>query len=258
MKISEYEESKNFTYLNQLINTGQFEIKLDHDIVLEEKEEEKFPEGIIIDYFFLAIDGNGHTIDAQGRTRIFKNMGKYMTIKNVKLQNGYAKEGGAIYNHEGTITIEESVLENNTTKFSGGAIYNNGKSIISDTTLQKNTSIGKRAFYGNRCGGAINNAGILTLTNTTLRKNTAIEGGAIHNYFGTATIQDTLLQENRAVMEGGAIHNYDELILENTIITQNTAKYGGTIWTENQEDIKLKSCTMEDNKPEDIYSENNS
>lgn len=80
--------------------------------------------GIKLDVDDLAIDGNGHAIDARGLTRIFYCTGQNVTIKNIILKNGFAKEyGGAINNH-GELTITKSTLNNNTSRTSGGAVYN--------------------------------------------------------------------------------------------------------------------------------------
>lgn len=78
---------KNFTYLNKLIHSGEKEIKLEHDIIYEKGEKSMC---IFVDVNDIVIDGNGHSIDARGLTRIFIIKGRNVTIKNIKLQNGYA------------------------------------------------------------------------------------------------------------------------------------------------------------------------
>lgn len=65
--------SKSFKYLYDLIHSGIKEINLDSDIVLNSEEKSDFLNGIKLDIDDLVINGNGHTIDACGKTRIFKN-----------------------------------------------------------------------------------------------------------------------------------------------------------------------------------------
>ena len=116
---------RNFKYLDELIHSDEKEIILDSDIVLSDGEESEYKDGITLDIDDLVIDGNGHTIDAQEKTRIFECIGKNITIKNITLKNGFAEEdGGAIYKIRGQLTITESTLNNNTAKYDGGAIYN--------------------------------------------------------------------------------------------------------------------------------------
>ncbi|RAP51646.1 MAG: hypothetical protein BZ137_09790 [Methanosphaera sp. rholeuAM130] len=87
-------------------------------MILEEGEDDENPEGILIDIDDIIIDGNGHTIDAQKVTRIFKITGKNITLKNGYTQKNTEKRGGgAIYNEKGEITIQNSTLNNNTTKY---------------------------------------------------------------------------------------------------------------------------------------------
>ena len=62
---------KNFKYLDDLIHSGAKDIVLDSDIVLGTDEWSKYEDGINLNVDGLAIDGNGHTIDAKEKTRIF-------------------------------------------------------------------------------------------------------------------------------------------------------------------------------------------
>jgi hypothetical protein len=63
--------SNNFKYLDEMIHSGAKEIVLDSDIVLSDGEESEYKNGIKLDVDDLVIDGNGHTINAQGKIRIF-------------------------------------------------------------------------------------------------------------------------------------------------------------------------------------------
>ena len=174
---------KNFRYLDNLIHSGVKEVVLDSDIVLGSDEKSQYLNGIKLDVDDLAIEGNGHAIDAQGITRIFYCTGKNVTIRNIILKNGFTKEnGGAIYNKSGKLTITKSTLNNNAAqgwKSSGGAIDNK--------------------------------SGELTIIESMLTENTArSDGGAINNYEGKLTISESTLNENTSKEDGGAIHNHNE------------------------------------------------
>ena len=78
--------SKNFKYLDELIHSGIKEIVLDSDIVLSDDEELQYLEGIKLDVDDLIINGNGHRIDAQGKTRIFEANGKNIILKTLYLK----------------------------------------------------------------------------------------------------------------------------------------------------------------------------
>ena len=131
--------SKNFRYLDDLIHSGANEIVLDSDIVLGDGEESEYEDGIKLDVDDLAIDGNGHSIKAQGKARIFCCTGKNITVKNIVLKNGFVEGyGGAIRIVSGEITIIRSILKGNTGKW-GGAIYNDkGELTITESALQEN------------------------------------------------------------------------------------------------------------------------
>ena len=213
--------SKNFKYLDELIHSGIKEIVLDSDIVLSDDEELQYLEGIKLDVDDLIINGNGHRIDSQGKTRIFHCTGKNIAIENIILKNGYAKrDGGAIVNVRGGLSITHSAFAGNIGKWSG-AIYNKGGELsVADSTFTGNTTKGN--------GGAIHNFdGGLTITESTFTGNTASYGGAIRNDWGELTITESTLTGNTAHRYGGAINNDEgELTITESTLQQNTAKNG--------------------------------
>ena len=117
--------AKNFKYLDELIHGEVTEIVLDSDIILEGSEEFNYSNGINLDVDDLLIDGNGFSVDACGKARLFYCTGENITIKNLTLKNGFSKEnGGAIHIDEGELTLIESKLCNNRSSEDGGAIFN--------------------------------------------------------------------------------------------------------------------------------------
>ena len=259
--------SNNFTFLDQLIHSGQKEIILDQDIVLTDDEEEKYSEGIEIEDNNLIIEGNGHTIDAQQKIRIFQVTGKNITIKNITLKNGYTEEnGGAIYNSE-KLTLTNTILTKNITKYDGGAIFNNGTLTIQDSTLNNNTGNWGGAIFNNgtltikqstlndnngRGGGAIFNIKTITIVASILNNNNANKiggsyGGAIDNIEdGIINIQDSILANNTANHDGGAINNDGSLTISNSTLSNNTAKYGGGA-INNKKVLKIQNTTLQEN-----------
>ena len=88
---------KSFTRLSEIINNStESEIKLDSDYI--HSQGDNFPDGIKIDRN-VTIDGQGHVIDANKKTRIFMISSKNITLKNIKfINNGlcYDDFGGMI------------------------------------------------------------------------------------------------------------------------------------------------------------------
>ena len=70
---------------------------------------------------FITIDGDGVSIDGAGQARIF-NISNNVTLKNLKLINGFADTGGAIYSNS-SVNCDNVVFENNSAESMGGAIY---------------------------------------------------------------------------------------------------------------------------------------
>ena len=209
--------SKNFKYLDDLIHSGVKEILLDFDIVIGLLEEFNYGHGIDLDVDDLVIDGNGHTIDAKGKRRIFHCIGKNITIKNITLKNGFSIGGGGAIHNNGELTITESTITENTADI-GGAIHNSGELTITESALNNNTAQGN--------GGAIHNdyTGKLTITESTLTGNTAQDyGGVIHNNKGDFKIFNCKFSNNKS--PNNIILNNDSLQIHNTIFKDNQSKF---------------------------------
>ena len=213
----------NFKNLNQLINGNTKSIKLDYDIIMDEEEKKSFPEGIEITEDNFTLNGNGHTIDAQKLTRIFKVNAQNVTIEHITLQNGYSTENG-------------------------GCIFNTGKLILNDVTLQNNTAESKKGILHAEIasGGAIHNEeGTVEISDSRLLDNTAqYEGGSISNWNGTLKIINSNLLKNKTNNEsshGGAISSYGSLTISNSIFEENFSEHGGTI-SYGYSDIKINDC----------------
>jgi predicted outer membrane repeat protein len=92
------------------------EVNLTGDVAVYDPEVNVFKEGIVIDHD-LVLDGQGHTINARGLARIFKITKGSVTIKNVKLVNGNANNGSAIYLIDSTVNVFASNLSNKVSDF---------------------------------------------------------------------------------------------------------------------------------------------
>ncbi|WP_296884941.1 right-handed parallel beta-helix repeat-containing protein [uncultured Methanobrevibacter sp.] len=94
--------------------------------------------GIVIDKQ-LTINGNGHTINALQKARIFQITAANVVLNNITFTNAtYNGNGGAIYFSQSG-TVENCNFTNNTATRDGGAIHFNYKSNITNCNFTNNT-----------------------------------------------------------------------------------------------------------------------
>jgi uncharacterized protein (TIGR03118 family) len=124
------------------------------------------------------------------------NLGTLNVIDQSNLSGNSASDGGGIYNLGGTVTISDSTLSGNSA-FLGGAIYNDGGTVTvsNHTTLSGNHAVALPIGYGggpSDDGGGIYNAAasMLTVSDSTVSGNTASLGGGIYNA-GTVTVENS-------------------------------------------------------------------
>ena len=235
---------KSFTYLDELIHSGAEEVILDFDIVLGDGEESKYPGGISINADNLIIDGNGHKIDACGKTSIFSIDHGDITVRNISLVNAYSQfSGGAMDIIDAKVELINVEFENNVSQYSGGAIESMAQLTVSDSRFFNNSSneggaIASRLmaeikdcrFEHNSAerGGAIFGDSGLNIEKSYFYRNVSQNGGGAINVEDSETfIFKSNFVENSSDSEGGAILNFGSMRIEDSDFNKNDSKNGG-------------------------------
>ena len=235
-------DGTTFWDLNRTINGNADEdIYLDGNYTYNPDVDSDFKDGIIIDRK-VNIHGNGHTLDAKSKTRIFNVKASDVEVHDTIFVNGKAEydNGGAMH---GGNAINCTFTNNHAETDGGAIIYGNAI----NCTFTNNDAIHGGAMY---CGAATNctftnnfatRGGAMadgTATNCTFTYNNGLNGGAIFD--GTAT--NCTFNNNYALDEGGgAIYNGTAT---NCTFTNNHADIGcgGAIYNGN-----AKNCIFTDN-----------
>lgn len=135
-----------------------------------EREDDFDSNGIIINQS-ITIDGQGHKIDAQGKSRIFKITSDNVTLKNINFINGNTTmEGGAVY-FEKSGSVSDCNFTNNEAMnviACGGAIYMDSGSVYNCNFVNN---------YAEHNGGAILMGSI---KNCNFTDNYGDYGGAVY------------------------------------------------------------------------------
>ena len=243
--LSNENSQKSMTELeNTIKNNKNTTIILNNDYRCTEQDTD-LKYGILVDKSII-IDGQGHTIDAHHKMRIFKVANDVMvTFKNINFLNGDLNEdyhGGAILNMndktENTIIIDCTFKGNSATY--GGAI---SKCIAINCTFINN--------HAWKNGGAMQNGNAI---NCIFTNNTAeFNGGAVWNNGGDIT--NCIFTNNDAKWLGGAIYNNENMIVKNTTFKNNKAEgglfqcSGGAIYCGGN--VEVDNCTFIGNHAED-------
>ena len=210
----------------------------------------------------ITIDGKGHYIDGAGKAQIFKcTSANIIVLKNIVLKNArneglfkyYA--GGAIYNEKADFKVINCKLLNNVAG-KGAAIYSERPITIEGCKFEKN--------WVKNYGGAVYCEGDLILKDSEFSYNTAKteDGGAIY-CDGNVYVKGGRIGWNTAFVDGGGIYCSGKATLENMILDRNRAEganskcFGGAIRAKGGCDIY--SCAFGANYAEDyggaVYSD---
>lgn len=147
-----------------------------------------------------------------------------LNLKNSTITDNIAALGGGICN-DGILTISGVTVKNNKADDSwGGGIYSedSGKLTMEDSIIMDNS-----AKMG---GGGIYSRSEMFLSHVTAKNNKADYGGGLAISGDTATVEDSLIIDNTAGTTGGGISTgCPFLYLYGTTITNNKAANGGGI-----------------------------
>jgi hypothetical protein len=170
-----------------------------------------------------------------------------LQIENVTMIGGRSPQGGAIIS-AGTLTVQNSLLDNNTSTSSGGGIYiASGTATITNTTIQNNRSMVGGGIY--TTGSNITS---ITLNNVILTNNQATNtGGGLFNFNANVYINNSQFIGNIAP-EGAGIRNqvFGLISISNSIIRGNNASiYGGGLVTDTRAITASNNCFVNNVSP---------
>ena len=171
------------------------------------------------------------TVSGNNATRVFEiETGATVNLSGLIVANGNVTndEGGGIQN-SGILTLDNSIVRNNSAKFGGGIFNNNGASlIVSNSTVSRNTAIvGSNEGEG---GGIYNsNNGIVVVSNnSTISGNSANAGGGIYNSnSATVRLSNSTISGSGVSGRGGGIYNSGTVEMSNSTISGNSARGNG-------------------------------
>jgi len=194
----------------------------------------------------ITIEGNGSTIERdENSTAEFRiieidnnNMGLILVeINDTTFTNGNVtgnRSGGAIYNDDAGLTINNCTITNNTASRDGGGVD-------SDHSQGGFLNVFNSNISGNEAqvdGGGINiSGGTATINNSTISGNKTITfgGGGIFVEDGfNVRISNSTISNNQSLMDsnGGGIYNFSgsdpsTIIISNSTISNNIATFSG-------------------------------
>lgn len=170
--------------------------------------------------------GNGAGTLDSGRAGAVYNAGGTLTINNSIITNNSAANGGGLNNSAssnipGNLTLNNCIVSSNTATGSGGGMQNFSTSTvtINNSTFMGNISNGSTGGGGGQFNGAVR------ITNSTFANNTAPAAGGLQLNGSLGTIlTNVTVSGNTATTNGGGIHRGTtnaNFFIRNSIVAGN-------------------------------------
>lgn len=216
-----------------------------------------------------SISGNnaaGSGWSTSGGGGVYAEGGSTVNLKDVTVSDNHVTGnyggGGGIKVNDGKLTVDNAKILENTTNSSGGGIsVKNSDLTVTDSEIRNNVAGGQNGGGVEIIGSATDNKEH-TITDTQITGNRAEErGGGVFVNKANITIKDSTLDKNHAMhvdgsqasSEGGGlgVMGGKDITLDNTKVTNNSAKDGGGIWVRDDVDtaVTIKNgCVISGNK----------
>ena len=241
VKLSNVNNIGSFRDMQSLINNNDV-INLTKDFTATESD------GIVEISGSKIINGNGHVLNGNGKTAIFKITGGDVVLNDIILVNGKSSDGGAVYvSNANSLKFNKIIFDSNHATDDGGAVYiDKGKSIsFVNCDFLKNTA----SDYG----GAIYTSEYLNIINCIFDSNkvnvvtyTPCYGGAIYAK-NNLNINGSEFTNNYAMDNGGAVYTAKSLNITDSLFDSNTVRAnGGAIYGKGV--VSVASSTFMSNK----------
>lgn len=158
-----------------------------------------------------------------------------ITSSNIQAGNNSNISGVAVYNSNSiyfdNVTIEDSSVNAGTdSQILGGALFNDRDITLKNSTISSNNLQGTEGAVVN--GGAVYNNGSLAVENSIISANSTSSqsesnGGAFYNTErGVINVKNSTIENNKNSSatggNGGAIYNDGTIIIENSVMKNNT------------------------------------
>nr|MCR5026287.1 hypothetical protein [Methanobrevibacter sp.] len=248
ISISAVSAEGNFTSLQNEINASTGSISITQNYVYDNSTD-NLSNGILIDKTNFTIYGNGYTIDGANLARIFEIVGENITISNLTIINGHAKDGGAIHSSE-IITLNNMTFSNNYAENGGGAVYCKNTTEINDCKFINNNAVWGGNIYST-FELIVNNSKFLDSTSKYAAAIYAtsifvIKGSTFKNLFANETagaiggkelylaiITNSSFTDTGAIKNGGAVYLDTEsggdctVYIVNSTFSNSKSEFGG-------------------------------
>ena len=168
--------------------------------------------------------------DVESRSSMVRNSGELIIDSGATFSNANRTigSGSAIYQTQGTLTINDDASFTGNSSTNGGAIYiYSGIVDINGGTFSSNIATGN--------GGVLYYAGsdTVTVSGGTFENNNAVNGGAIYASGGSITMSDGAFRENSVLESGGAVYSDSGTasITGGTVSGNTASQDGGAIYS---------------------------
>ena len=231
-----YGVSENsFINLAEEIESAGTVLDLNHDYAFNNETDNKSGIAIVKDNFVL--NGNGRTINGNNQSRIFNITANNVTLCNLVLTGGNAKEGGAIYS-TGALTLKNvTFIANYATEYGGAVLFETNLTLNCNNTRFIDN-------YGGKSSSLYVERGNVTLYNSYITSKVFSKRGQMVFQNSRVHVENTTFINISASYTPAflAINFKEFYIINSKFINLRANTSAGALCVKNGGDVYIKDC----------------
>ena len=200
----------------------------------------------------ITINGNGFTIDAQGRSAIF-TIGNYnVELVNINFVNAKNTQGGGAVYFGGSGSVVNSSFVNCTAsivEYGAGAVYFGGSGSVVDSSFVNCTVITDDYYYG---GGAVSFGGSGCVVDSSFVNCSSYSNGGAVLFYNDGDVVASSFVNCSAKDGGGAIFCHDSSssynIYNSSFRGCSASNYGGAVNIQSASSVSINNSSFIDNQ----------
>ncbi|WP_296884451.1 C1 family peptidase [uncultured Methanobrevibacter sp.] len=215
-------------------STDTFEITQDY--AYSQTDDGNYTKGVYVNKTNFVINGNGHTIDGQNESRLFRVDGTNVTVNDLVIINGNAEYGGGILSLGKNIIFNNITFKNDYASNRGGGLAAVKTVTINNSTFIDNAAPEGNAIYGE--GTIINIEGSYFESTNTLQK------AMVYGYLSAISINNSIFA-NSTSKSATAIYNDRKTYITNSqFINLNATMSAGAIAIKELDEVFIENCSF--------------
>ncbi|WP_407413889.1 C1 family peptidase, partial [Methanobrevibacter sp.] len=236
ISISAVSAEGNLTALETQIYKSDNGFEITQDYAYSPTDDGNYTLGVYVNKTNFVINGNGHTIDGQNQSRLFRIYGENVTVNDLVIINGMADFGGGILSLGKNITLNNITFKNDYASSRGGGLTVFNTATINNSKFIENTASEGNAIYSEE--------GIISIEESYFKSTNILQTAMVYGYLSTINIDNSIFADSTSKSATAIYNDRKTYITNSKFINLNATMSAGAIVIKELDEVLIENCSF--------------